>query len=349
MVKNSYILAGLLLSLFLAVWGLIYLSVNSYQKHLIPTKEAVPQGASTSTAQQQPISPSAVSPSQPDAQPLNEEQSPQSSPQQWLQSLPLHKNNLTFVGRENTSVLEHSSMGCSPIEQFHLPSRYQVSETKNKCELYTYSDGTKSMFYFENDILRARDELTSGNHVTARYIFFPPPTDDPKDDPLVQLPIQGLVVQEQFYQNSTVRVNTFGPDGFVLQKVEGSASQSGNEPEMQQMNVLTYLPNHQFTGYTKGTRKKDSPLLTQRLELSNSSHSSLPANTYKVVTSSSQGKKTKTGSWTLNKKTNTVVLDNGRQFPPSDTLPRAKTYCEIYSTGCNQIPAPQENEIAIIK
>ncbi len=249
---------------------------------------------------------------------------------QWHATLPLYKKNLTFKGPDGEEPAQHSETDCPPTLQ-----GYQIKGLV--CLEYRYPNGAKSIFYFQRNFLRGRDDFRPDETVRARRLFFPVPSYTFRARPEETLAARGMVYVEELYDQEHALPHTvsfYAPDGTVQETVLRDFQKNREQHPAYDMNWQHRLSSYHTINTADGTVAHHHTSIGIRLD-KNDRDPAATQGTYERSVSHNGKRELTRGTWQA-KEDNTIVLDSGKTFAPADQLPRSRSYCEIYPAGCKK-------------
>jgi len=234
----------------------------------------------------------------------------------------LHKDVIKSFSADGKPAVSQRDIKCPEIIQGYLLPTLS-------CREVNFSDGKKSILYFSDSLLQARDDYDGTNIPSARYLFN----------------LRGT----PYYDENTKQCNSHRVPVITTAVAQ---LQKGNEKQL----VLFYTPQENLqrvfqTDYTKpetisidfdekGIMKNyqhtddighivnfDKTQISIHLDAGRSYTKTVWHNVY------GQQPQTTTGTWEL-LENNIVQLDNGQKFPPASKWGPAKHYCQLYPQEC---------------
>lgn len=247
----------------------------------------------------------------------------------WRKKLPLHKSNLTFKGPNGEKPLSHEEIACPHTIE-------DIRAKESICYEYRYADNVKSIFFFDDDMLRERDDIKNG-HALARYSFPPPPFYTEKDNPSYEGVTNGSVFLANRYDTKyTLPIEElyYSFNGML-------ATVTLRDFEKNILEAKGYFSDGLFYSYERSTLQSNTEGNSLRniksLRIEKYFSPDLPPDTdwYIMEMINDGERRLVKGKWTETP-TREVVLDNGMHFPPVTEFPYAQAprYCTIYPKGC---------------
>ena len=241
----------------------------------------------------------------------------------WKETLPMHRKNLSYSGPKG-QIPSNAERISKPRDISGFP-KYTV------CEKISYSDGTFSLFFFDQEILTAREDYASNGKILTRYYFFAPEDYSLRNSDKGKYTAQGAVKYMALFDDQTPPLpwteKNYGETGLLVSELKRTFSSQIQEKTFYGMSdgvfaLFLKTPIH-------NPEEEEIPLI-ERIFIFESYKTDekdpFPSKgSYRRTLASGQT----VGTWTADEH-GSITLDNGTVFPSARLFAHAPLYREEY-------------------